>query len=280
MQAQAAGGSQSSGGGEGLQGLIQNPKVQIGIVVVGLLAVIAVVFMLFGGGGGGGDAPAPPPGAGANGMAPGPGMAAGAPAANPDAAAGAPAGAPTPAGSFAGGGMPGAMPGAAPAGAPGAAGAPAAEKEKQVGAGVPTRPDPFALTDELRSVQKSIPPVVTNKAPEAISPTHDVYAELNPPEPPVQVSEDEGEGPPVPPMRVAGFVEGAQLSATLQLGSGAGSRFEQVTPGKTIQFRGQTYKVERLEQNTVVLVNNWEMGNRTGVQRIEVTLAGAAGPGQ
>ena len=168
------------------------------------------------------------------------------------------------------------MPGAAPApgGAPAATAATASEQPSRQAPGVPTRKNPFSATSELRDVLKSIPPTVDYKVPEAISPTHDIYAELNPPEPPVSVSDDEGEGPPVPPMRVAGFVEGAQLSATIQLGSPPGARFEQVTPGKSITFRGQTYKVERLEQNKVILVNNWEMGNRTGTQRIEVTLSG------
>jgi hypothetical protein len=275
MQAQAV------GGGEG--GLLQNPKVQIGLIVGGAVALIAVALMLFLPNMGGGDsAPSVPtgqmPGMAESGGAP---SMPGAPAANgpggspmAGAAPAMPGGAPSP------GGMPGmgAMPAAA--GTPGAAPGPgqAAEQARPQTPGVPTRRDPFSPTRELTEVIKSIPE--DPKVPDALSPAHEIYAELNPPKPPVSVSEDDGDGPPIPPMRVAAFVEGAQLSAMLQIGNPPGARFEMVTPGKSVQYLGQTYKVERLEHNRVVLANNWEIGQRTGVQRIEVGLSGGARAGE
>src|SRR5687768_7951533 len=38
---------QAAGGGEGLQGLLQNPKVQIGVIAGGAIALIVVVYTLF-----------------------------------------------------------------------------------------------------------------------------------------------------------------------------------------------------------------------------------------
>jgi hypothetical protein len=71
-------------------------------------------------------------------------------------------------------------------------------------------------------------------------------------------------------MRVAGIVQGSdQLSAMIQMGD----VFMQVTPGNMIPEGNPVYRVERIEPSKVVLTRRWEMGERTGVQRIEVALA-------
>ena len=77
-------------------------------------------------------------------------------------------------------------------------------------------------------------------------------------------------------MRVAGFVEGSQLSAILQIGSGTGGTYVSVIPGKMIQYGTETYRVESIEQGKVTLVNHWEIGDRKGTQRINVDLASQA----
>jgi hypothetical protein len=135
----------------------------------------------------------------------------------------------------------------------------------------------FQPNSELRKVIAEVPPPPV--LPEAIADPHLLYEELNPPKPVQQVSsteEDENGGPPIPPMRVAGFVEGAQLSAIIQIGSGAGGQYEQATPGKIIRYGANTYRVASIEQGKVILVNDWEIGERKGTQRIEVLLAPAA----
>ena len=142
---------------------------------------------------------------------------------------------------------------------------------------MPTRGNPFEMNRELRDVARSVPPPPT--APEIFPPTHGVYQEINPPKPRTRVSEDEGEGPPIPPMRVSGFVQGAQLSAILQIGNGTSAVFERAVPGKVIKYGDLTYTVERLEPERVVLVNRWEIGDRSGVQRIEVTMTGSGRSG-
>lgn len=260
MQAQAA------GGGEGLSGLLQNPKVQIGVIGAGAVALIVVIYVLFFNKGG--EAPPPPVPTGPSATAPA------SPGASP-AAAGGP-GSPMPSSP---GGNTAMAPAPASPGVPKPPAGAAAGKEaapRVASPGVPTRKNPFAPNKEITDVLKSVPPVV--EAAQPTPPPQDLYSELNPPKPKKSVDTgDEGEGPPVPPMRVAGFVQGAQLSAIMQIGSGTGGRFLQALPGGKITYGPYTYKVERLEQDKVVLVNNWEIGDRKGVQRIEVTLSGSAG---
>lgn len=249
---------------------MQNPKFQYGVIGVGALALIIVIWTLFFNNAGT-SAPVLPSAPGApSGVGPtsGPG---GEMDERPIGAGGAvPVPPPSPGGSYPAPGGAAPAPGAASA-APGAAETPRAQS-----AGVPTRGNPFQPNSEIKDILRSIPEI--QKPNDPLPPQQELYAELNPPEPPVSIATDEGEGPPVPPMRVSGFVQGAQLSAIVQLGSGPGSRFEQAVPGKTLKYGQYSYKVERLEQDKVVLVNRWEQGNRKGVQRIEVTLAGSATP--
>jgi len=276
MQAQAAGGSS-----EGIQGLLQNPKVQIGVIAVGAIAIIVVIWLLFFNSG---AAPAPTPAVPGGPMVPEgaagppggpvvPGGVEGAPGAPgmPPGASGMPVGAPMGGVSAAPGGM------AGPGGAPGAA-AEGATKKKA--AGVPTRKNPFAETKEIDDVLKSIP---EPPVPEFTAQAHNIYVdELHKPKPPVGevLAEDETDGPPIPTMRVAGVVYGKQVSATLQIGE----QYIQVTPGQMVPASNPLYRVDRIEQEKVFLSRRWETGSgptsKKGVQRIEVGLsARAASPG-
>jgi hypothetical protein len=170
-------------------------------------------------------------------------------------------------------GMPGATTGTAPAAA-----AKPVDSNVRPPKGVSTRGlNAFQPNSELRKVIADVPPIP--RIPPEIAAEHHLYDELNPPKPVAQVSsmeEDENGGPPIPPMRVAGFVEGAQLSAIIQIGSGAGGVYEQATPGKVIRYGANSYRVASIEQGKVMLVNNWEIGDQKGTQRIEVLLAPAA----
>lgn len=265
MQAQAAG-----GGGESF---LQNPKVQIGVIVGGAIALIAVIVMLIMNNSGAAPAPTPQTGDGGTAMVEPPGSAGPGGPGSPIA--------PGPGGP----GAPGAMPMAAAPGSvtmPGAPGAPAAsgaaaegDASKKKPAGVPTRTNPFAENSELKDVIDNIP---VDKKPDVLAQEHRIYQdELYKPKPPVDVTKDEpGEGPPIPTMRVAGVVYGKQISATLQIGD----QYMQVTPGQMIPASNPIYRVDRIEQETVHLSRRWEMGERKGVQRIEVGLtARAATPG-
>ena len=165
------------------------------------------------------------------------------------------------------------MAGAPTGGAPAAGNAPAETGKKQP-PGVPVRGNPFAPNKELAEVLKSIPTPPTS--PEAVAPAHDIYNELYEPPPSVTVSDDENEGPPVPPMRVTGIILGTQVSALMQIGG----EFLQVTPGKWLpNDNNPIYRVERIEQGKVILTRKWEEGNRKGIQRIEVGISGASGGG-
>lgn len=267
MQAQAA------GGGEGAQGLLQNPKVQIGVIAAGAIALIVVIYVLFFSGGGAAPAPNPSASSGApvgDGAMPG-----GAPPGEPGSGLGASAGGPG------GGSAPGGAPGVglAPA-APtlGASPAPGAEGDsaKPVGPGVPVRKNPFRQNKELQAVLDSVPP--PPEGPVAMAQMHNIYVEeLYKPKPVVLVDDQEDTaGPPIPTMRVAGVVYGRQVSATLQIGQ----QYIQVTPGQMVPASNPIYRVDSIEQDTVHLSRRWEIGNRKGVQRIEVGLAArAASPG-
>jgi len=271
MQAQAA------GGGEGAQGLLQNPKVQIGVIAAGAIALIVVIYVLFFSGSG--ASPAPNPGVSDSAAPVGDGAMPGAPggAAAQSPGSGLSAGA-APGGGLAPGGAPGG--GLAPAAAPlGGSAAPAGaegDPAKPVGPGVPVRKNPFRQNKELQAVLDSVPP--PPEGPVAMAQMHNIYVEeLYKPDPPVLVDDqDDTDGPPIPTMRVAGVVYGRQVSATLQIGQ----QYMQVTPGQMVPASNPIYRVDSIEQDTVHLSRRWEIGNRKGVQRIEVGLAArAASPG-
>ena len=257
MQAQAAGGGGggAGAGGGGSQSLLQNPKVQIAVIAVGAIALIVVIYVLFFSGSGGSSVPpattvavtpAAPAGAqGAAGLSP--------------AFTGAPATSATP--PVAGGAQFGTPPGAA------------AEGPARKGPGVPSRANPFEPNSDLRRVIGSIPPPPPPaKPPVFLSPEVPLYEELRPPEPP-QVAENDNDGPPIPPMRVAGIVFGSQVSATLQIGD----QYFQATPGKMLPEGNPIFRVDRVEQDRVILSRRWEEGQRKGVQRIEVALSSGTG---
>lgn len=273
MQAQATNAG-NAGASDAPQSFLQNPKIQIGVIVVGALALIVVIWMVFFPPGAGGSAPAAPPAGypagtvtdSAAGAYPAGSAPAGYPAGAAPAAGGYPGGAPA---------LP-TTPGAAPA-APGAIPAqPGAEANTAPQApGVPTRKNPFVPNSDLKRVIGSIPPPPTRPEAVVVAPELDVYKELYTPENEPLVSGDEStDGPPIPPMRVAGVIFGnrAGPTATLQMGE----QFIQVTPGKMIPEGNPVYRVERIEQDKVVLTRRWEMAGREGVQRIEVSLAGSA----
>jgi hypothetical protein len=246
MQAQA-----TSGGAGG--SALQNPKVQIAVIAVGVIALIVVIWMLFfNRPSDAGYTPVATAGAlGGNGPTAMAGMP-GAPADSGMAAPGAPGG-------F---GAPGAM-GMAPA----AASQPAEASTKPQSPGVRSRSNPFRPNKDLQEVIDSVP---TIDLPPTLAAPHNLFAELYTPKPPEGVSEDEGEGPPVPPMRVAGIIHGNdQLTAMIQMGD----VFMTVTPGNMIPEGNPVYRVERIEQDKVFLSRRWELGDRKGVQRIEVALA-------
>jgi len=248
-----------AGGGDAPQSALQNPKVQIAVVAVVAVILIAVIAFVFMGGGGGGDSggTTPNPAAGDAGAYPaGPGTPAAAPGAAPGAA---PAAAPA--------GLPGAMP--APGAAPGGDGRTA--QAPPAGAGTA---NPFRQNRDLAEVLRSVPKNEPFAPPPTIAPELEVYKELYKPKPVTTVSQDENEGPPIPAMRVAGVIFGqtAGPSATIQIGD----QYMQVTPGKMVPNDNPVFRVERIEQEKVILTRRWELGGRKGVQRIEVTLAGSS----
>jgi hypothetical protein len=169
-------------------------------------------------------------------------------------------------------GMPGAMPGAMPGMAPTGAAPGATEKPaKGLPKAVASRSNPFAPNTEMQQVVDSIFTVTANPD---YALAHDIYNELNPPKPQVVGEGEEEGGPPVPPMRVAGVMMGAQVSAIMQVGS----EHFQVIPGKMIPESNPVYRVERIEQDKVHLTRRWEMGTRKGTQKIEVLVAGSSTP--
>lgn len=250
---------QSTGDGGG--SFLQDRRVQIGVGIGGVIAVIALIFMMFGN-----RPPAPAP-------VDQPGLA------TPDVP-GEELGRNT--GSNSSGeevvGLPpgesSGMNAAAPTPAPSpAATAPAPQEQaRPQPPGVPTRTNPFAPNREIRDVLASIPR--PTQGPVVLAEAHDLWKELNPPKPPEQVDTTEDAGPPVPPMRVTGIVLGSQVAAVLQIGS----QYMQVTPGRMIPEGNPVYRVERIETDRVVLTRRWQAGERKGVQRIEVNLAGGAAP--
>lgn len=259
MQAQASG---QAGGGGGLQGALQNPKVQIGVIAVGALAIIVVIYLLFFSEP---SLPAPVPGTATPiNNSPGGGNSPGMPAAG-------------------GGNQPammtpvGSAPATAMAGAPGATGATgqagATDKDKDTpkAPGVKTRANPFKENPDLLDVEKSIPSITT---PPSIAPQLSIYVdELHKPKPSTKVATDsaqEGE-PPIPAMRLAGVVYGEKVSATLQIGDA----FVQAVPGAMVPPTNPLYHVDRIEQEKAYLSRRWELNGHKGVQHIEVTLAGA-----
>lgn len=256
---------QGAGGGSSLTTALQNRNVQIGLGVVGLLIVIAVIVVIvMNSQGGGGASTAVIPASGQTALS-GPSNMTGDddPAAPPISV---PGGA-----SF---GMPGT---ATTTGTTGGTATAKADPQARPTPGVSTRRNPFEPNVELAKVMKEVPPPPT--MPEYIADRHALYEELNPTKPSTRVVsgfEDEEGGPPIPPMRVAGFVEGSQLSAILQIGSGLSGTYINATPGKMIEYAGNTYRVESIEQGKVSLVNRWEIGDRKGTQRIDVELANAA----
>lgn len=263
MQAQAAG-----GGGEGAQGLLQNPKVQIGVIAGGAIALIVVIFLLFFNNGAS-PAPTPNPGGPAADATPPAVVSPG--SAEPGASEGSGA---APAALAPAAPALGATPGGGPAPTGGAA--PTEATAAPAGPGVPIRKNPFAQNKELQKVLDSIPD--PPPPPDVAAQAHNIYVEeLYKPKPVTQVGDqEENEGPPIPTMRVAGVVYGRQVSATLQIGQ----QYMQVTPGQMIPASNPVYRVESIEQDTVHLSRRWEMGSRKGVQRIEVGLsARAATPG-
>jgi hypothetical protein len=143
---------------------------------------------------------------------------------------------------------------------------------------VKTRANPFKPNSEIAAVIKSIP-IEKIFEDTTVAPPQDIWQELNPPKAAKEVvnADEAGEGPAIPPMRVSGFIEGNQLSAILQIGSPPSARYEQAVPGKTFTYGPNTYRVDRIEQGRVILVNRWEQGEKKGIQRIEVTLAGSSG---
>lgn len=162
----------------------------------------------------------------------------------------------------------GAAPGAAgmPGAAPQAAAQPAPPNQPP---GVSTRSNAFTENKDLRDVIASV-----QTPPENVAASHSLYAELNPPEARPQISTDDQEGPPPPPMRLVGVIYGSVLSAMLQMGS----EYIRIKPGAMIPSENPVYRVERIEPDKVILTRRWEMGNRKGVQRIEVPLATSAAP--
>jgi hypothetical protein len=141
---------------------------------------------------------------------------------------------------------------------------------------VPTRTNPFRQNKDIQDAINSIPPPPAPPEDKSVAPELHVYQELYKPKDKLAVTtgEDQNDGPPIPAMRVAGVIFGSAAgpTATMQIGS----EFIQVSPGKMIPEGNPVYRVERIEQDKVVLTRRWEMGSRTGVQRIEVTLAGSA----
>lgn len=252
---------------------LQDKKVQIGLGVGALVVVIGAVvgvLMMNRGGGGDGITPAAPV-ATSEQMAPGaPSGGATAPGA-PTGMGGPPMGGPgmgSPMGGTTMGGT----------GAPAAGASAAGETRPPAGPRVASRGNAFAPNAELKNVIGSIPPKPGQ--PTVMATAHDLFLELNPPKPDVEVAgEGADQGPPIPPMRVSGIVLGNVVSAVLQLGDGNNSQFINVVPGKMIPEGNPVYRVASIENGSVTLVRRWEEGNRKGVQRIEVTLSGSANRG-
>lgn len=257
MQGQAAGGN--------LPEFLNDKRVQIGIVAAVVLIVIGVIaFMMFG------NQQSASTGAGMEGMPPGAEMMNG----PDDMMMGNGPGMPGDPGMMAMDPAMGGMPGMDPmmGGMPGAAAQPPAQEKPAKGLpkAVPSRKNPFQPNKDIAEVLESIavPDTTVNSLP------HDLYSELSPPKPAVANEGEEDGGPPVPPMRVAGVMMGAQVSAIMQMGN----ETFQVTPGKMIPESNPTYRVERIEQDKVFLSRRWEFGPRKGTQKIEVGLAGSAVP--
>ena len=270
MQAQATN-SAGAASSDAPQSFLQNPKVQIGVIVVGALALIGVIWMVFfsGGSGGGAVPQAPASSVAPSGTTPPVEPTAGA---YPAGDSGNPGLSPT---------IPGATPAATPAApaspaSPGAPGAGSPEKAPKKSPGVPVRRNAFQPNREVNRILGSIPPPPIFQD-RTVAPELDVYRELYKPEPDqvVTTGEEGTEGPPIPAMRVAGVIFGSAAgpTATIQIGS----LYYQAAPGKMLPEGNPVYRVERIEQDKVVLTRRWEMQGKKGVQRIEVTLAGSPG---
>jgi len=142
--------------------------------------------------------------------------------------------------------------------------APVADIDDQKDPGVPTRANPFRENSDLAAVVKSVP----ERTPDIPAPPG-LYDEIKPQKPIVTETGDELEGPPIPAMRVSGIIEGQQVAAMLHIGSA----YITAIPGQEIPKDNPTYRVESIEKEKVVLTRRWELGNRKGIQRIEVPLA-------
>ncbi len=235
MQAKAGAGSSTN-----LPAFLQDTRVQIGVGVIAVLAIIFMVWNMIGNQGS--SAPPVPPGT----------------------AAGLPAGYP---GTGPGLTVPGADDGATTP--PAAAPTEAAKKKGLVGPKPPHRANPFSENSELRKVEASVP-----KPPEtlAYAAPQNLYGELRKPKPPVGVSDTEDtEGPAVPPMRLAGIIQGPdRLNAMLQMGS----QFMPVAPGQKVPDPNQgPFRVDTIEPDRILLSRHWEMGDKKGVQHVEVALS-------
>lgn len=261
MQAQAS--------GSPLEAITQNKPAMIGIFsVAGIAVIIGIVSAVRSMGG---SAPPPPnvpgamPGGGLTGT-PGAGGTdlTGSTDSTLTGTAGPPGAAPAAPASPDGGmtGFPGQPPAAQPA-----------QAARPPSAGVPVRRNPFLPSGEIDEVIRSIP---DTERPVFLADAHPLYQELYKPKETVAVSDDENEGPPVPPMRVTAVVLGSQVSALMQIGG----EFFSVVPGQSIPSRDNPiYRVEQIEAGKVVLTRRWEEGSRKGVQRIEVPISQAAGGG-
>jgi len=268
MQAQAGAGGSSGN-------ILQNPKVLIGVIAVGAIAIIAVIWMMFAPKGGGETAPPVADTALAGGNGPGGSGVNGLPSPS----------SPTPAPGLTPQADPGlAAPGAAPAAAPVTGGAPRAggqtpgtdKPPKSKGPGVPVRRNPFGMNTELKTAYNNIPEIAQPRFKDPLAEQHLLWQELQAENPKVTTTGvTEGEdapGPPVPPMRVAAIQRGAQVACIIQIGS----EYFHATPGKMIPDQTPVYRVEQIENDKAVLTRRWEDQGKKGVQRIEVSLQGSA----
>lgn len=257
MQANAGGGSSS------LPAFLQDTKVQIGVGVVALLAIGFLVWNMIGPSLGSSAQPA-----GVDGNVPGMAGAAGGPAGYPGSATDLPGGAPAGYPGSPGGLNGGLATDSAPT-AVGTAPKEGAKKAGESGPKPPNRANPFGPNTEIAKVMDSIP-----KPPELLDypAQQNIYGELHTPKPPKGASDnDDLDGPPVPPMRLAGIIQGSdRLTAMLQMGSS----FMAVHPGQKVPDANEgPYRVDTIEPNRIMLSRRWEIGDRKGVQKVEVPLS-------
>lgn len=136
----------------------------------------------------------------------------------------------------------------------------------------PHRANPFLPNGEIRRLLPG-PPPPERPLPGPVAPALPLYAELRP-DPTTTPGLDRGE-PPLPPMRVAAVIVGARTSAVLQIGE----RLFTVTPGQRVPEEAPVFRVDAIERERVVLSRRWEQRGIQRVQRVEIALSGAAGPG-